>query len=443
MFMRTRPYLYLTGCLLAMLTGSCSTGEEPADNGRTDKAYTIALAVNGTAALTSRTTVTEPDENNRGKQHVTRVQLYIYEQDAANNDFTCVASEDVKWAHLTGAQNGLETREQGYTTQFKNYKDNTEYKFLAMGFDDTYTGTADNPTYDNANSVAAYGQPDAIASVGDKLSNGHFALQNNADVKLIAASELFAGARTFTKADLEDGTARKEPIDLYRRVAGVMGWFKGLPETIDGKTVNKVVLRLYDKQNTQVAFLPILPNGYTDPAKVPNAEYVDYITSPGTEAESNILTSYTVDTKDNGSFSLSGYVLPAAASIQTGQSTLELAMLDADGNELAKRRVLYKSTDDKTTTRSGTGIIDDPVDTGDSPYYHYPLRANNFYRMGTKEAPIDLSGSTTTIYIEIDPVWDEYYGGAMDNQNIPSNGTIGIDKEWGEHEGGKLDNENQ
>lgn len=440
MFMQIRSYLYLTGYLLAVLTGSCSSSEEPTDSGKTDKAYTIALAVNGTAVLTGRTTVTEPDENNRGKQHVTRVQLYIYEQDATDNDFTCVSSEDVKWTHLTGALNGLDTREQGYTTQFQSYKDNTDYKFLAMGFDDTYTGSADNPTYNNANSVAAYGRPDAIANIGDKLSNGYFALQSGADIKLIATSELFAGARTFTKTQLEDGTAQKMPIDLYRRVAGIMGWFKGLPTTIDGKTVNKVVLRLYDGQNTQVAFLPVLPDGYTDPAKVPDDEYRDFKTSPGTEAESNILASYTVDAKDNGSFSLSGYVLPAAASTQLGQSTLELAMLDTNGNELAKRHVLYKSTDDKTTTRSGTGIIDDPVDTGDSPYYHYPLRTNNFYRMGTREAPVDLSGSTTTIYIEIDPVWDEYYGGAMDNQNVPSGGTIGIDKEWGEHEGGKLDN---
>ena len=67
---------------------------------------------------------------------------------------------------------------------------------------------------------------------------------------------------------------------------------------------------------------------------------------------------------------------------------------------------------------------------------HYPIRANHFYRMGKHDKPIDLSGQTSDIYIEIDAVWDEYYGGAMDNGSVPPG--LGIDKEWGEHDGGTL-----
>ena len=55
--------------------------------------------------------------------------------------------------------------------------------------------------------------------------------------------------------------------------------------------------------------------------------------------------------------------------------------------------------------------------------------------MGTKTNPIDLSGESNDIYIYIDPMWDEYYGGTLEGTN---NG-IGIDKEWGSHNGGTLD----
>ena len=136
---------------------------------------------------------------------------------------------------------------------------------------------------------------------------------------------------------------------------------------------------------------------------------------------------------------MSAYMLPSAASELKGQSTLELVFISENGNELARRRILYRP-DKKTVSRSDTGIIDPSDEEEDNNAFHYPIRANNFYRMGEQKNPIDLSGQTSYIYIEIDPVWDEYYGGAMDNENVPPG--LGIDKDWGEHIGGKLDGSN-
>lgn len=278
--------------LLLSITG-CSKGDSVNPAG--EQPYTLTIAVQEKSSLQTRTSVFDPDDNTlKGRQHVTRIQLYVYEQDDSGTDYTCVATEDVKWEHLQGAMDGLETKKQKYNTQYQGYKEGMKYRFVAMGYDDTYSGSSDTPTFDNANSVAAYGDPATQAAEGDKLSAGTFSLQGGADISLINQSELFAGAQTFTKTELKNGTAVRKPIELNRRVAGVLGYFKGLPEKIENTAVAKVILRLYAAQNTKVNFLPVLPTGYVDSKSVPDAEYTDYITSPYHEADKDghIIATY-------------------------------------------------------------------------------------------------------------------------------------------------------
>lgn len=62
--------------------------------------------------------------------------------------------------------------------------------------------------------------------------------------------------------------------------------------------------------------------------------------------------------------------------------------------------------------------------------------------MGHPDHPIDLSGSTSYILIQIDDDWDQYYGGELqdpDSEPETPNSGMYIDKAWGEHNGGKLD----
>lgn len=435
MLMKRLIRLLLCGSAMMSACG-CSESQDILDDSQ-PQLCSIAIAVDGNSLVTSRTAIVDPDDNLRGKQHVTRVQLYIYKHDG--DDYICVASEDVKWNHLSGAENGLETRQKRYTTDYQGYENDTDYLFLAVGFDDTFEGGTDSPEFNNENSIAAFGEPEIIAPVGSKLSERHFSLCEGTDVGIISQSELFAGSRTFTKAQLKDGTAVKQPIDLYRRVAGIVGYFKNMPDVIEGSKVDKVVLRLYQSQNTETFFLPKIPAQYQTPEDVPDDKYEDYITSPYSGTSGDIISFYKKTATDGGEFKLSAYMLPCAASDFKGQSTLELVFIAENGDELASRRILY-SPNRKTDSRSGTGIIDPSDEGDDNNALHYPIRANNFYRMGEQKNPIDLSGQTSYIYIEIDPVWDEYYGGAMDNEIIPPG--LGIDKDWGEHDGGKLDSSN-
>ena len=239
-------------------------------------------------------------------------------------------------------------------------------------------------------------------------------------------------------SDIRSGAAAKRPIVLKRRVAGIAGYFRGVPQSINGYAVKKVELRLYTRQNRRIYFLPQYDaNKYDDPSKVPDNQYEDYIASGDKGGGKSVIATY--ELKANASpadkFTLSAYSLPITPSPNKGVSTLELVIKGENDKELTVRKIIYLSAVRKNT-RSGTGIIDKPTTDGDNPAMHYPLRANNFYRIGSNSKPIDLSGGTGYIYVEIDPVWDEYYGGSLDD-NTPNNGTT-IDNEWGQHPGGNL-----
>lgn len=86
------------------------------------------------------------------------------------------------------------------------------------------------------------------------------------------------------------------------------------------------------------------------------------------------------------------------------------------------------------------------IHAGEKDYY-FPLKANQFYSLGKKnkalgwDEPIDLKKvmeSDAEIVIQIDPFWNEYYGGNI-GEAKPG---IGLDEEWGEHPGGELKGEN-
>lgn len=424
--------------LLALLFGGCADQEALPTEGADGTACTLNIAVEGSSTLNSRTPVVDPLDNGVGKQHVTRVQLYIY-QSTQNGDFQCVANEAIPWKHVEGAMNGLNTREQTFMPKFKAFDPEAKYLFLAMGFDDTYTGTADNPKWQGLNSVLAFGEPDKITGVNTLLSDkDYFELKSGIQECKINHSELFAGSEIYTLSDIRSGAAAKRPIVLKRRVAGIAGYFRGVPKSINGKAVKKVELRLYTRQNRRIYFLPQYDaNKYDDPSKVPDNQYEDYVDSGDKGGGKSVIATYELGANASPAdkFTLSAYSLPITPSPNKGVSTLELVIKCENDKELTVRKIIYLSAVRKNT-RSGTGIIDKPTTDGDNLAMHYPLRANNFYRIGSNSKPIDLSGGTGYIYVEIDPVWDEYYGGSLDD-NTPNNGTT-IDNEWGQHPGGNL-----
>lgn len=377
-------FIHLLIPLLSLALAGCSQ-EIPCSEQEDTGEGQVELIFNATTGLTTRTTLPGSD----ALQHVQNVQLYIFDGTEATS--ACVASEDVNWIHAAGAESGLPTKEQRYTVKYKDFQPTTTYTFLAVGLDDRSGGT--------------YGLPDAVQVGTTQLGDAKALLAAGKGRADIAVSELFAGASELTTTKLGSGTAR---VDLYRRVAGVMGWFTNIPTKINGTAVASLRIELYRIQNKSVALLKPSSNDFIMGAMS---------TDEGDKIIVNIPSADFVTTTD-GITSKGSYVLPIiapfateeaaiAAGYTTGASsyvsdyTLRIILADASGNALRTQRVRNSSTGSSETT-GGTGIII----TSDA--YRFPIVANNFYGIGSKEKPVDLGGDEgDDIYIEINSNWSQ------------------------------------
>lgn len=397
---------------VAVLAVSCSKEEGLADQPETDSGFDLVFAAQGEDLTLSRTVLEGPE----ALQHVSTVYLYIFE--GTDTDATCVAVEDVDWPYWENAQNGKPTLEHKYRVKYMGFSAGEQYTFVAMGLDNTRTaaGIEDN------NSKYTYGLPESIG-VGTKLSDLQVAVQAKCNRMDIAKSEWFAGSLVLTGEQIL--TAKAETLNLYRRVAGVMGYFTDVP---DG--VTKLQICLYQRQNTQAWVLP---------QPEINGEFKDYVDSPGgntnqagQNGDTGESTDWQVlvelnaeDIEDMpgsglgvvGSVIIGGsYVLPARAS--TGEeTTLCLKLIGNNGNTTLTRKI-YQQTAyapvqaslSRGETDEGTGIIggdDDSQGPDDEEYkYHYPIIANHFYSIGTEDNPVSLADNGE-IFVIINAGWDD------------------------------------
>ena len=396
---------------VAVLAVSCSKEEGLADQPETDSGFDLVFAAQGEDLTLSRTTLQGPE----ALQHVSTVYLYIFK--GTGDEATCVAEEDVDWPYWENAQDGKPTLEHKYRVKYMGFSAGEQYTFVAMGLDNTRTaaGIEDN------NSKYTYGLPKSIG-VGTKLSKLQVAVQAKCNRMDIAKSEWFAGSLVLTGEQIL--TAKAETLNLYRRVAGVMGYFTDVP---DG--VTKLQICLYQRQNTQAWVLP---------QPEINGEFKDYVYSPGENTnqagqngDTGESTDWQVlvelnaeDIEDMpgsglgvvGSVIIGGsYVLPARAS--TGEeTTLCLKLIGNNGNTLTRK--IYQQTAyapvqaglSRGETDEGTGIIggeDDSQGPDDEEYkYHYPIIANHFYSIGTKDNPVSLADNGE-IFVIINAGWDD------------------------------------
>lgn len=222
--------------------------------------------------------------------------------------------------------------------------------------------------------------------------------------KDIAQSELFAGSAEAIGVT-ESGNAAVT-INLWRRVAGMLGYFKNAPSG-----TSKIQITLYTQQNG---------SGYLLKQEVENEEYpfgiknpknfIDYITSPvSPNNEDKTVVSIAVPAGTDAATILSGgsYLLPIAAPpIVDGETeyTLLVELVGADGITVNKTiKVKMKEGDDlyNDPTGAGSGIIDI------SGPFRYPIVANRLYTIGTALAPVDLGDDgSSDIVITVNPDWD-------------------------------------
>ena len=369
--------------LTCLATAGCGQEDMPTpDDGRPQ----VVLTFSASPGLITRTQLPGPDN----LQHVQTVQLYIF--NGTGNNAQCVASEAVDWEDIKAPANGANTASKTHPVQYNQFTAGQPYTFLAIGMDDCSGDT--------------YGLPAAVQVGQTTLSDAKAVLASGKSRNDIAVSELFGGSTVLTPVEKGQITGT---IDLYRRVAGVMGWFKNLPKQVNGKDVSSLRIELYKAQNKSIWLTK--PQSGADVIMEPIAENDDNKTLVQIDLKDTDFGPETVVSKGS-------YVLPMIAPFATADEmteagysdesiyvkdyTLRVVLADADGKVIQAKRVKNKDTNTNGGTEGGTGIITT------SEAYRFPINANWFYPIGTKDAPIDWpeEGEDGNIVITVSPNWD-------------------------------------
>lgn len=400
---------------VAVWTVSCSKEDGLQEQPEADSGFDLVFAAQGEDLTLSRTVLEGPE----ALQHVSTVYLYIFK--GTGDEAICVAKEDVDWPYWENAQDGKPTLEHKYRVKYTGFSAGEQYTFVAMGLDNTRTAAG----IENNNSKYTYGLLGSIEVELTKLSELQVAVQAECNRMDIAKSEWFAGSLELSGEQIL--AAKAETLNLYRRVAGVMGYFTDVP---DG--VTKLQICLYQGQNTKAWVLP---------QPEINGEFKDYVDSPGENTnqagqngDTGESTDWQVlvelnaeDIEDMpgsgsgvvGSVIIGGsYVLPARASAVDEGTTLCLRMIGGTDDNVMVIKKIYQRTAyapaqayiSRGETDEGTGIIggeDESEGPDDEEYkYHYPIIANHFYSIGSKDSPISLKDNGE-IFVMINAGWDD------------------------------------
>lgn len=396
-------------CFMAMTAPVSCSREDGAGTEGIQENMILKICAENSAYLT-RTQLTGPDCG----QHVSRAILYLYEEVPDEDRFVCVAEEEIPWSHPAGPDEGLPRTEEYYRIKYDAIRKDLQYRLIVAGLDNS--------------SPSTYGIP-GYPGTGSDYEEAYAALEEGLGRMDIASSELFGNSITVTGLEMIN-PGNTVSIILNRRVAGVMLYVKNIPAEYEGIQVKGVKVRLHTAQNTMVKLYP-------DPPV--DGRFMDYITSPLKSGDADtILEILRPESSGDiyGTCSAGAYVLPVLQSYAEGTSTLTLDLTGADGSVLLSRKVIMDDESLGSRTKSGTGIIGDPFEgITDISAYHYPIKANNFYSIGSAESPVDMSGKEMTVYVSVDNGWSEYYAGNIGDRTGEG---IGMDNSWGDRPSGNI-----
>lgn len=288
-----------------------------------------------------------------GTQHITRVNVHAF-KDNGSGQYTFA-----KTYEITGWSDGTVLK------RFPIPEDNKlaegSYKFLAVGQDQTDFYTVDTPSSSTI-----------FSDMGAEVdANGN-------------ESEIFAGT-----ADAAIAQGTRVSIQMTRKVAGVLGYFKNVPEMIGSNAVKSIRLIATDA-NTRVNLTTgIGVSTNTTPYTVLN------ISLDGQTVSNGVYTS--IDMSGQGVDKVPNSQLAGTFMIPVGSIQLTLGLYDGSGVALK------------------TWVVKDGIaDT-------FSILANHFYSLGIKaqtgntnggttdpaddDAPIDLL-TDQSIVITVSPAWE-------------------------------------
>lgn len=424
--------IFLRGLGISIFAAFCYSCSDGLDISEADSGRSLELCISSGLNPASRTVL--PGSSN--VQHVTKIALYLFkhteEKDTLGATYVGMMSfDEVNWQQAIeeASTTGTSTQRQSVRIPKEWITEGDRdswFTFLAIGSDETK---------EQLNSTKTYGLAPSIA-VGTTLGDFYAELQENCGMEDIHQSELFAGTLTLKGSQVNSSTV----INLYRRVAGIKGYFRRIPDEVGGTEVASVRVVYWNRQLTAVPFFKRCPKdgyfcdydkraGLPTTSAIPDEgekfqdetllESCTYFTIPKNLFPQNveIKPGTTPNPNDNVDFATAGsYVLPSPGAIGSENTTLYVLLMSADGTVLNKRKVLFKTS---YTTRSrvrsatdqGTGIIvGQSGNEGElNRQRRYPIIANNYYSIGTADEPIDLSTGETEVNLYVDPTWEGYH----------------------------------
>ena len=236
------------------------------------------------------------------------------------------------------------------------------YAFSNNGSDYVYAKTYDISGWSDGTTFKRY-----VVAEGDKLPAG--------DYKFLAvgrdAADQFTVSGTTTAQVLDKGS--RVSIEMTRKVAGVLGYFKNVPQILDGKTVT--FLRLSASNSNQQVNLTNGVGVNTSPA----AYNIIDLNLSGQTVTNGIYTGNNLSAQ--GVVKVANSQLSGSYFMPVSSVTLTLGLYEANGNAI------------KTWSVKDTGGVTT-----------FNILANHFYSLGMKVQAGNVNGGTDDPGDDDDPI---------------------------------------
>ena len=377
-----------------MLFSACSNDEDVIIDGANDVnvsgEITLALNAGGSGA---ETRAARPVYSSEAYSEVTDVELKLFKKNGENWETATGVTTDLAeggwaisdWGTQSAVSPGTTDNVTTKTVKLKNLDKSAKYKLVAYGYKTELKTTL------NWTAALAVATPNAGEDV----------------------EEIFAGEEEFSTND--EGKISTTPVlvEMRREVAGVLGYFKNIPEKV-GKTTVKSV-RVYASSSNTAYNIPSLDLQNQCGNAAGSRVTVLSLDIP-TEGVTVVKGIYNWAGKDETNLKteanslLGGCFLVPFAKVE-GKATFTIALCDENGNDL----------------KTWTGVLDQKQ-TGEDDTKIFNVNRNYFYSFGKKlkadttrpdpenpDEPIDLSVNTE-ITIILNNAW-----GVIHNMGIEEN----------------------
>lgn len=386
----------------SLLFSACSSDDAVVSTeGQNEAVQQIVLQVASSGdGLTTR--AGRPLYSSEALQTIQHVRVIIYKDDATK---TIVKDEKLNWKEKS---NPYDNHGRQYTLTYKGTErlEAGNYKVMAVGYSD---GSDYNYSLDVTSETALTGPySDITATLKEGKKDAEEVFAGDADLKIGVDKNI----TNFTSGE-KNGVA----VTLHRQVAGSFGYFSNIPAKVGEKTAATLRLVVRDK-NDKLTFDKFNSSFTTTGSTI--QYYVNGSTSTGAALATtdkfsngdNGYVLYSIDLKtwfpqldengdgvlnaqdaswkrpDNvktqvvkGSVFGSNFVIPFKYT--EGKSTMELQLLDADGNIIKHWTVSIPESDLNKVAANGVTDADASI---------FNVVRNHMYNLGVKTS----TGTTTT-----------------------------------------------